>query len=171
MKNKIILTCIVLFIFTITSCKKEKLEIFLECGTVFVQPLWAKNFKADSLYEIKTIPLVFFNKKAPGLAPWDTTYNTSVQIKFLPNGTGELNGNLSFKYKINLTGHYPQLIFSDIQNLSLVYPFPNSLLNTSTIRMIVESYSNEGCQLYFENGVSYYSSTDVCESSYLFMSR
>ena len=172
MKNKFLLVWLVTFTLIIASCKKEQLkDPELVCGTVFNLPLWAKKFKADSLYAFKTIPSVLFSKMSPGLAACDTTYNTSVQIKFLPNGTGELNDSVSFQYKVNLTESYPQLILYNIQNFSLIFPFPNSFLNTSSIEMTIEMYANTGCQLSFSNGVSPYSPTDVYESSYLIMSR
>jgi len=168
MKVLISLLVISLLIF---SCKKESVsEIEERCGTVFGQPLWAKTFKADSLYDFTNISSVLFGRTTPSYVTWDTSYTTQVQIRFFPDGAGRLNGNVPFQYSINLTNSYPEVLISNIQDLSSLYPFSYSFLNNGTIKMTIEFYTKEGCRAYFTNGVPF-PYTQVYESSFLYIKK
>lgn len=170
---KLVITSVAfVLIAVLNSCTKEKTDDTLErCATVFTQPSWAKNFKADSLYNITAIPRVSFQRRMPGDILWDTSYTASVPIRFLSNGTGEINGNISFQYRLSLTTDYPVLTLTNIQNLSTIYTFPNSFLNRTSISMRIEDFSNAGGTLIFNNGVSYYSSNETYEQSHLSIAR
>jgi hypothetical protein len=162
-----------LFPVFLLSCKKDSVENsdIQRCGTVFVQPSWAKNFKSDSLYNSSSIVTAKFHRRSPNNVLWDTTYTTSLQILFSPDGNGKINGIQSFQYRISPTESYPEITLSNVSNLSSVYSFPNSFLNSANIKMRVEEYTNTTYWLIFSNGVSYYSTTNPYEESWLLITR
>ncbi|HLG39689.1 MAG TPA: hypothetical protein VI461_08470 [Chitinophagaceae bacterium] len=163
MKGPFLILLISLVVF---SCKKENVNLNEErCGTVFGQPLWAKNFKPDSLYSLKEIVAVLYSKRVPPSPHWDTTYNPSIPIKFLPGGFGELNNSVTFRYAIKVAQSMPVILITDIQDLSPVFPFSNLFLNYSdTIKMTVEFYYDKGSQFHLNNEES--SLSQIYESSY-----
>lgn len=147
------------------SCKKEEQETLnIRCGTVSPEPLWAKNFVADSLYKIRFVSYVRFHRRTPGNIMWDTAYTTAIPIRFLPNGIVELNGSSACSYTIKRVGPTPQLVLYNIQNLLPIYPYSNSFLNASIITMSIE-YFNSRYDFTFDNKVSYYSTSEVHENS------
>jgi hypothetical protein len=158
---------ILLILFVIFSCKKENVNPNEgRCGTVFVQPVWAKNFRPDSLYSVRSIIAVMYSNQTPFSPHWDTVYNLSVPIKFLPGGYGELSNSVTFHYSIKVTQSMPEILIDNITDLSSVFPFANSFLDYgNTIELTIENYSEKGGQLYLDNEKA--SLNHIYESSYM----
>ena len=154
------------------SCKKES-EIIdpLRCGTISSQPVWAKNFSSDSLTDVSNLVFVMYNSKLPSGQLSDTSYSISVPIRFMANGTGILNNNISFSYNIFLTSNAPEIHITGLNDISSVFPFANTFLSQRTLKLVIENYMKTGGQFRFTNGVEYYSTAQKHESSYLSFNR
>jgi hypothetical protein len=158
---------IILILFVAFSCKKEKDESLVRCGTSFAQPEWAKKFSIDSLYSFTNIEGVLFSRQNPTGSHWDTIYNLTVPIKFMSNGAGVLDNTVTFNYRLELKYPYPELIITNLNDLSSVYPFANSILSQSGIGIRIENYSDKGGQFILDNGVKYPLTTVAHEESYI----
>jgi len=160
-----------LLLITLFACKKENDITPLRCGTVSHQPAWAKNFSTDSLFNISEIIYVLYHSHLPSNQIRDTSYTLSVPIRFMSNGSGLLNNNISFSYQVVAINSDPEIIISNLSDISPLFPFVNNFLNQAQIKVIVENYQMTGGQFRFSNGVQYPLTTQTYENSYLSFKR